>query len=133
MKKQWSTVFLILLVLIVVLFSVLNVDPVGINFGFSIVEIPLAVVLIGTLLIGVLMAVLLSTGIILKYKSDQKKLKNQIARMETEKDTEKDAIVQEHNKEVQKLTDQNKKAQNQIRDLERRIKNINASHDAQTN
>lgn len=132
MKKQWTTVFLILLALIVVLFSVLNVDPVGINFGFSIVEIPLAVVLIGTLLIGVLMAVLLSTGIILKYKSNQKKLKNNLEKLNTEKEAEKEKIIQEHQKEIQMLAEQNEKAQNKIRDLERRIKNIHASHDAQT-
>ena len=75
MKKQWTTVFLILIALIVVLFAVLNVDPIAINFGFTIIEMPLAVILIVTLLIGVLMAVLLSTGIILNYKSEEKKLR----------------------------------------------------------
>lgn len=133
MKKQWSTVFLIVLALIVVIFSVFNVDPVGINFGFTIVEIPLAIVLIGTLLIGVLMAVLLSTGIILKYKSEQKKLKNNLATLETEKEAEKVALMEEQQKEVQALVEQNEQSQKEIRELERRIKNINASHTAQSN
>lgn len=133
MKKQWSTVFLIILALIVVIFSVFNVDPVGINFGFTIVEMPLAVVLIGTLLIGVLMAVLLSTGIILKYKSEQKKLEKSLATFEIEKEAEKEKMMQEHQKEIQVLINQNETAQKEIRDLERRIKNINASHTAQAN
>ena len=133
MKKQWSTVFLIVLALIVVIFSVFNVDPVGINFGFTIVEMPLAVVLIGTLLIGVLMAVLLSTGIILKYKSEQKKLEKQLTMVETEKDDEKEQLMQEHQKEIQALVNENEQAQKEIRDLERKIKNINASHTAQSN
>ncbi|MDN6730957.1 MAG: LapA family protein, partial [Atopostipes suicloacalis] len=63
MKKQWSSVFLIILILLVAIFAVLNVDPVTINFGFALIELPLAVVLIVTLLIGVIMAVLLSTGV----------------------------------------------------------------------
>lgn len=133
MKKQWSTVFLIILALIVVIFSVLNVNPVGINFGFAIVEIPLAIVLIGTLLIGVLMAVLLSTGIILKYKSEQKKLQKNLATFETEKKAEQERLVQEHQKEIQALVSQNEESQKEIRELERRIININASHTAQSN
>lgn len=133
MKKQWSTVFLIVLALIVVIFSVFNVDPVGINFGFTVLEIPLAIVLIGTLLIGVLMAVLLSTGIILKYKGEQKKLQKNIATLETEKEAEKAELMQEHQKEVQALVEQNEQSQREIRELERRIKNINASHTAQSN
>lgn len=133
MKKQWSTVFLIVLALIVVIFSVINVNPVGINFGFTIVEIPLAIVLIGTLLIGVLMAVLLSTGIILKYKSEQKKLQKSLTTFETEKEAEKTELMQEHQKEVQALIEQNEQSQKEIRELERRIKNINASHTAQSN
>ena len=133
MKKQWSTVFLIVLALIVVIFSVFNVDPVGINFGFTVLEIPLAIVLIGTLLIGVLMAVLLSTGIILKYKGEQKKLQKNIATLETKKEAEKAELVQEHQKEVQALVEQNEQSQKEIRELERRIKNIKASHTAQSN
>lgn len=133
MKKQWSTVFLIVLALIVVIFSVFNVDPVGINFGFAVVEMPLAVVLIGTLLIGVLMAVLLSTGIILKYKSEQKSLERSLATLEAKKEAEKEKIAQEHQQEIQVLIDQNEQSKKEIRDLERRIKNINASHTAQSN
>lgn len=133
MKKQWSTVFLIVLALIVVIFSVFNVDPVGINFGFTIIEIPLAIVLIGTLLIGVLMAVLLSTGIILKYKSKQKKLEKNLVKFEADKEIEKEKLMDEHRKEIQILVEQNEKSEKEIRDLERRIKNINASHTAQSN
>lgn len=133
MKKQWSTVFLIVLALIVVIFSVFNVDPVGINFGFAIVEMPLAIVLIGTLLIGVLMAVLLSTGIILNYKSEQKKLQKSLTTIETEKEAEKEKLVQEHQKEMQVLVAQKEQLEKEIRDLERKIKNIHASHTAQSN
>lgn len=133
MKKQWSTVFIIALALIVVMFSILNVDPVAINIGFTILEIPLAIVLIGTLLIGVLMAVLLSTGIILQYKNEQKKLENNLTAIETEKETEKDKLVQEHQKEIQSLVDENEKSKKEIRDLERRITNIDKSQTAQSN
>lgn len=127
MKKQWTTVFLILLALIVVLFAVLNVDPVAINFGFALVELPLAVVLIVTLLIGVLMAVLLSTGIILRYKSEEKKLIKEKNVLETEYEREKEQLIQKHEENVQSLKQENEKLEKEIRQLNRRITNMDAS------
>ncbi len=132
MKKQWSTVFSILLALVVVIFTILNVDPVAINFGFTVVEIPLAAVLIGTLLIGVLIAVLLSTGIILKYKNEQKKLKKELQESDSKKETEKQELVRQHEIEIQSLVEENEKDKKEIRDLNRRIQNISKSHEAQT-
>jgi Uncharacterized integral membrane protein len=72
MKKQWSIVLLIALILLVVIFSVMNVDPVAINFGFSIIQVPLVLVIIVTLLLGVLIAVILSTTIILQTKTNKR-------------------------------------------------------------
>lgn len=132
MKKQWSTVLLIALVLIVVIFSVLNVDPVAINFGFSIVQIPLAVVLIGTLLIGVLMAVLLSTAIILQNKNEQKRLTKRITELENETASEKEKLVQQHQSETQSLREENEKDKTEIRELNRRIQNMRTSQTTHT-
>lgn len=129
MKKQWSTVFLLLLTLMVVIFSVLNVDPVGINFGFSIVEIPLAIVLIGTLLIGVIMAVLLSTGIILRYKREQKKLRNQLTTIETEKEN----LMQNYEKDIKSLVAENKELKKEFNDLKRVNTTEKTSQSVQSN
>ncbi len=132
MKKQWTTVFLILIALIVVLFAVLNVDPIAINFGFTIIEMPLAVILIVTLLIGVLMAVLLSTGIILNYKSEEKKLRKEIEAAEAEKEREKENLIQSHQQEIEELIQEKEHSDQEIRQLNRRISNMDASANTNT-
>ena len=74
MKKQWSMVGAILLFLGVAILSVLNVDPVPVNFGFAEVEWPLIVIIFASVLLGALIATLLST-----YKAikDQRKHKHE--------------------------------------------------------
>lgn len=82
MKKQWSMVGAIILFLGVAILSVLNVDPVPVNFGFAEVEWPLIVIIFASVLLGALIATLLST-----YKAikDQRKSKHQ-------KDVETDQV-----------------------------------------
>jgi len=70
MKKQWSMVGAIVLFLGVAILSVLNVDPVPVNFGFAIVEWPLIVIIFVSVLLGALIATLLSTY---KMFTDQRK------------------------------------------------------------
>lgn len=70
MKKQWSMVGAIVLFLAIAFLSVLNVDPVPINFGFATVEWPLIIVIFGSVLLGALIATLLST---VKVYRDQRK------------------------------------------------------------
>lgn len=127
MRKQWTTVFLILMVLIVVLFAVLNVEPVAINFGFALVKMPLAVILIITLLIGVLMAVLLSTGIILGYKSEEKKLIKENDALAAKKEQEKNQLIKTHEGEMQALKQEKEELRKEIKQLNRRITNMDAS------
>lgn len=127
MKKQWTTVFLIILTLIVAIFAVMNVDPVIINFGFTSVQMPLAVILIVTLLIGVLMAVLLSTAIIIRYKSEQKKLNQEIKQLEVDKEEEKEELARDYEEQLKRLRDKNESLEKDIRDLKRRIKNMDTN------
>lgn len=127
MKKQWTTVFLILMVLIVVLFAVLNVEPVAINFGFALVKMPLAVILIVTLLLGVLMAVLLSTGIILGYKSEKKKLIKENDTLETKNEQERNQLIKAHKAEIQSLKQEKEDLKKEVKQLNRRITNMDAS------
>ena len=54
MKKQWSLIGILVLVLVIVIFSWLNVQPVTVNFGFSQVTMPLVVILVISLLLGVI-------------------------------------------------------------------------------
>ncbi|OJF95195.1 lipopolysaccharide assembly LapA domain-containing protein [Alkalibacterium sp. 20] len=74
MKKQWSMVGAIVLFLGVAILSVLNVDPVPVNFGFAVVEWPLIVIIFVSVLLGALIATLLSTY---KMFADQRKSNHQ--------------------------------------------------------
>lgn len=74
MKRQWSMIGAIVLFLLVAILSVLNVDRVPINFGFAEVEWPLIVIIFASVLLGALIATLLST---FKIYKDQRKEKRE--------------------------------------------------------
>ena len=127
MKKQWSTVLVIFLVFIVVIFAVLNVDPVNINFGFTVLEVPLVIVIIGTLLIGVLIAVTWSTTIIMKERSKLKKVNQKLANIHTEQTLKEQKLNEEHLEAQMKLQDNINELQHEKKELNRRISNLQAS------
>lgn len=124
---------IIALILLVVIFSVLNVDPVNINFGFTTVAIPLVIVIIGTLLIGVLIAVIWSTSIVFRERSQKKKLQQKLDDFDHEAKTKQDKLKDEHQAENNALNDQIEKRDVEIRELKRRIQNMTMSQSAKTN
>lgn len=127
MKKQWSTVLMIFLVFIVVIFAVLNVDPVNINFGFTVLEVPLVIVIIGTLLIGVLIAVTWSTTIIMKERSKLKKVNQKLANIHTEQTLKEKKLNEEHLEVQTKLQDNINELLQEKKELNRRMSNLQAS------
>ncbi|HZK46364.1 MAG TPA: lipopolysaccharide assembly protein LapA domain-containing protein [Atopostipes sp.] len=127
MKKQWSTVLMIFLVFIVVIFAVLNVDPVNINFGFTVLEVPLVIVIIGTLLIGVLIAVTWSTTIIMKERSKLKKVNQKLANIHTEQTLKEQKLNEEHLEVRTKLQDNINELLQEKKELNRRMSNLQAS------
>lgn len=130
MRKQWTSVLVIALALIVVIFSVLNVDPVAINFGFRVIEMPLAVVLIGTLLIGVLMAVMLSTTVIVRNKNEQKKLRREMTELEDEYKTKRQKLEEEYSNEINTLQRKIEEEKALNRELNRKVSNLRTSQTA---
>lgn len=113
----------------------MNVEPVLINFGFTTIEVPLVIVIIGTLLIGVLIAVMWSTSIIVKERNKIKKLTNRLeqqkanAKAEIDKQTkdfqsEKAGINKEHQEEKEHLLTTIERREEDIRDLNRRVHNL---------
>ena len=135
MRKQWNTVLVIALILVVVIFAVLNVDPVDINFGFTSVAMPLVIVIIGTLLIGVLIAVIWSTTILVRERNYAKKLTQQLDQHNAQSNEEKEQLKQSLQDEKQALEKRyedekgNLQAvihthETEIRELNRRIKNM---------
>ena len=60
MKNQWRVIVGILLILVIVLFAVANNMTVPINFGFTTIQSPLILVIIGSALLGALILLLVS-------------------------------------------------------------------------
>jgi len=61
--KQSRFVIGLIIALIVVIFAVLNVNPVTVSFGFTRVKLPLIILIIVSLLLGAIITMLLaSTG-----------------------------------------------------------------------
>lgn len=56
MKKQWSLILALIVVLIIAIFSVINVEPVTVNYLFGKAEWPLILVIIGSVLLGAVLA-----------------------------------------------------------------------------
>lgn len=73
MRIQWSLIAGLIFALITAIFAVINVDPVQVNFGFDVVNIPLILVILGCVLIGGI--IVGSYGIFRQYKL-QKQIKN---------------------------------------------------------
>lgn len=78
MKKQWQMVGTTLLILVIVVFSWLNVQKVTVNFGITYITMPLVIILVVSVLIGMLIAVSFSMMTILKLKNELKKTKQNL-------------------------------------------------------
>lgn len=73
MRFQWSLIAGLIFALLTAIFAVINVDPVQVNFGFDVVNIPLILVILGCALIGGV--IVGSYGIFRQYKL-QKQIKS---------------------------------------------------------
>lgn len=123
MKKQWSMVIVIVLVLVVAVLSVLNVDPVPVNFGFTQVEWPLILVIIGSLLIGALITSLLSTVKIYQERKQRKAIQKDLgAAQETQAQKVKEKET-EYQGKVSTLEAELEKEKQHVRELERKLSN----------
>lgn len=128
MKKQWSLVVAVLLVLVVAVLSVLNVDPVPVNFGFAEVEWPLILLIIGSLLIGAVIASLFST---VKIYQERKQRKQTQEKLDSASDVQVKKIAETEDKykeKISKLEAEVDTEKKKVRDLERRLSNTEKSH-----
>ncbi|MCZ2490825.1 LapA family protein [Dellaglioa carnosa] len=120
MKKQWRTIIALFIVIIIAIFSVLNVKEVSINFWFTQIRMPMILILLLSIFAGALLIGLLTTSATLKLKKDNTDLNQQVAEWNKNFDktladkTEK--MKSNHRKEVQLL-------QNEIKTLNAENKN----------
>lgn len=127
MKKQVSIFIIILLILIVAVLSVLNVDSVPVNFGFTVVEWPLILVILGALLIG-----LAIMGLYYAIQSYQhsKRVRDLENRLTSTEDIQKEQIEKteyEYQEQMTQLEETINDKNRIIRDLERQVSNRQSS------
>lgn len=76
--------FYVVLVLIGVSFAALNATSVKINFYFTMIKLPISVLLIVTLGVGIILGWLLSLSRYWRLKVEHRKIKNQLKMTERE-------------------------------------------------
>lgn len=103
MKRQWAVILAIVLILLISILAVLNVDPVSINFGFTQVEIPLILLILGTLLLGALVTVILSTTKSFSDRQNYKKLEQKYQELEQTQAHKLAELDKKHQKELAQL------------------------------
>lgn len=81
MKKQWKILLILIFILIIVLFSIANVDSVKFSFLFGNVHLPLILVIIGSVLIGAVLIGLFTYPPIYKQRHQITKLERDLRRM----------------------------------------------------
>ncbi|MGY3778236.1 LapA family protein [Isobaculum melis] len=104
MKNQWRLILGLILVLMVVIFAVLNVSAVPVNFGFIEAEWPLILVILGSLILGALTAVLISTGTNFQIKKELKSMKEALGQADEKAATTFKKEKESYEQKIQDLT-----------------------------
>ncbi len=121
MKNQWRVIVGILLILVVVLFAVANNMAVPINFGFTSIQSPLILVIIGSALLGALILLLVSTTAMFRQKKELKELRKSLTKYQTENDQvlkeQRESLEREFNNKQAELAAREKQLSNQEKPL----------------
>ncbi|KRN29423.1 hypothetical protein IV38_GL000307 [Lactobacillus selangorensis] len=130
MKNQGKLVLGLLLTLIIVVFAVLNVAPVKINFGFAEVKWPLIIIIIGSLLIGAIITALVSTSTSVAHRKEQKKLQQQLKEAQGDQQKQLQEQVQ---KQTKQYKDQIARKNQEIKGLKAQIAQADVPDDGPNN
>ncbi|MEC6747432.1 lipopolysaccharide assembly protein LapA domain-containing protein [Marinilactibacillus sp. XAAS-LB27] len=106
MKKQWSFVGAFILLFLGAILSVLNVDSVPVNFGFATYEWPLIIVILGSLLLGALIATLLSTVKIYQETKIRKDAEKSSVSAKEHENARVNELEDRYNKEIDQLKEE---------------------------
>lgn len=68
-------IFSLVLLIIGILFAVLNADPVSLHYYFGDKQLPLSLIIIGTLIVGAIMGVIASAAVVFKLKRENARLR----------------------------------------------------------
>lgn len=84
MSRIIGYIFLLLILILVLFFTLLNADAVVVNYHFGELQQPLSVVILVSLLIGAMLGIAASLSIIVRHRRDLSRLKRQVKDTETE-------------------------------------------------
>ncbi|MBS2969840.1 DUF1049 domain-containing protein [Metabacillus sp. KIGAM252] len=84
MKKQWSLLLVIFFALIVAVFAVINVEPVEVDYLLGQSKWPLILIVLGSVLMGALMAGYSGMNRIRSLKKENKALKRELEEGKTQ-------------------------------------------------
>ncbi|SFH92511.1 LapA family protein [Pisciglobus halotolerans] len=121
MKKQWTTIVAIILMVIVSFFAISNMENVPVNFMFKTVTWPLIMVILGSLLLGALIAVLISTGSMYRNRKQIKQSERKVVDIQAKSKEDLD----QNRKEMQQMMESQLRDKNEkIAALEEEIRQL---------
>ena len=121
MKNQWRLVAGIILIIIIVLFAVFNVDSVPVNFGFVVLDGPLIIVILVSLLMGSLITLLVATGSATKKNKEFKQMRAEIDAKSKEIQTAVDTAKAGYEQQLSDLRMQLSQKDSKINSLEEEL------------
>lgn len=121
MKNQWRLVAGIILIIIIVLFAVFNVDSVPVNFGFVVLDGPLIIVILVSLLMGSLITLLVATGSATKKNKEFKQMRAEVDAKSKEIQTAVDAAKAGYEQQLSDLRMQLSQKDSKINSLEEEL------------
>jgi putative membrane protein len=121
MKNQWRLVAGIILIIIIVLFAVFNVDSVPVNFGFVVLDGPLIIVILVSLLMGSLITLLVATGSATKKNKEFKQMRAEVDAKSKEIQTAVDTAKAGYEQQLSDLRMQLSQKDSKINSLEEEL------------
>ncbi|UUV99820.1 LapA family protein [Vagococcus luciliae] len=117
MKNTTKTIVILLLLFVVVLFAVINAQPITINFIFTKQRVPLVLIIITSVIIGALIALIGTIGTIWKKNRLVKELNQQLV------DSKNTQLEGDDNQQRVELEQKLKESQLEISDLRHKLVN----------
>lgn len=117
MKNTTKTIVILLLLFVVVLFAVINAQPIAINFIFTKQRVPLVLIIITSVIIGALIALIGTIGTIWKKNRLVKELNQQLV------DSKNTQLEGDDNQQRVELEQKLKESQLEISDLRHKLVN----------
>ena len=109
------------MIIIIVLFAVFNVDSVPVNFGFAVLDGPLIIVILVSLLMGSLITLLVATGSATKKNKEFKQMRAEVDAKSKEIQTAVDTVKAGYEQQLSDLRMQLSQKDSKINSLEEEL------------